>query len=57
MQNKVKLLEDLNYQHKLENIDHQKYYKQMLDQQEKIKITKPERAFKPYESPERVSQF
>jgi hypothetical protein len=41
----------------MENADSQKVYKQILDNQEKIKIKQPERQFKPYESPERVSSF
>jgi hypothetical protein len=36
-------------------VGNQKNYKHILDNQEKIKIRQPERQFKPYESPERVS--
>ncbi len=51
------MMEELNFQSRVENVDNQKVYRQILDNQEKIKIKQPERQFKPYESPERVSSF
>ena len=47
-------MEEQNHLHRVEELEHQRKYKQMLDYQEKIHIRKPERAFKPYESPDKV---